>query len=164
MASIYDDVLTAEALINQCYDLLTGEVDEKQQEQAKILKEEIISQGLEKLCKVRANKLSDIEAFKQEEERIKERRKKLENQVDSLEEYINTIYQQGNSPVQTAGTFTISTRKSTQVITDEMFADDRFITVKEVTSIDKNALKKALTNNEQITGAYLQTNYNLQIK
>lgn len=164
MANIYEDVLTAETLINQCYDLKTGEINEEQEEQAKALKEEIIAQGLEKLCKVRANKLSDIDAFKLEEERIKERRKKLENQVENLEEYINIIYQQGNAPVQTAGTFTISTRKSTQVVIDDLFADDRFITTKEVVSIDKNALKKALTNNEQITGAYLETHYNLQIK
>ena len=66
------------------------------------------------------------------------------------------------NPVQYAGNFTVSTRKSTQVIVEPEFYDDRFI--KTTTSVDKAELKKALAAGEQIAGAKLQTNYNLQIK
>jgi hypothetical protein len=33
-----------------------------------------------------------------------------------------------------------------------------------VVNVDKNALKQALSSGEEITGAYLETHYNLQIK
>lgn len=161
--SIYNDVQAAEDLIRQSIDLSTGEVlDEKQMIDAEGLKAEIIAQGLEKLCKVRANKLADIAALKAEINRLSERAKRADAEVERLEDYINTIYQQGSEPVQTAGNFTISNRKSTQVIVEPTFFDERFIKI--TTSIDKAELKKALTAGEVITGAHLQTNYNLQIR
>lgn len=161
--SIYNDVQAAEDLIRQSYDLTTGEIlDEQQMVDAEALKAEIIAQGLEKLCKVRANKLADIASLKMEISRLSERAKRADAEVERLEDYINTIYQQGGEPVQTAGNFTISNRKSTQVIVEPGFYDERFI--RTTTSVDKTELKKALTAGEQIAGAKLQTNYNLQIK
>ena len=117
---------------------------------------------LRHLCKARANRLALIANIKAEEERLKARRQRLKNTVDSLEKDINAVYQRGDAPVQYAGNFTISTRKSTQVITDGTFYDERFI--RTTTSVDKAELKKALAAGEQIMGAHLQTNYNLQIK
>lgn len=161
--SIYNDVQAAEDLIRQSYDLTTGEIlDEQQMVDAEALKAEIIAQGLEKLCKVRANKLADIASLKMEISRLSERAKRADAEVERLEDYINTIYQQGGELVQTAGSFTISNRKSTQVIVEPGFYDERFI--KTTTSVDKTELKKALTSGEIITGAHLQTNYNLQIR
>lgn len=161
--SIYNDVQVAEDLIRQSYDLNTGEIlDEQQMTDAETLKAEIIAQGLEKLCKVRANKLADIASLKMEISRLSERAKRADAEVERLEDYINTIYQQGGELVQTAGNFTISNRKSTQVIVEPGFYDERFI--KTTTSVDKAELKKALTSGEIITGAHLQTNYNLQIR
>ena len=163
MANIYEDVLAAQELIEQAVDLTTGEItDEQQMAAAEALKAEIIAQGIERLCKVRANKLADLVALKGEITRLTERAKRIEAQVTRLEDYINIIYQQGEDTVQQAGNFTISTRKSTQVITEPEFFDERFI--RTTTSVDKVALKKALTDGEQIAGAHLQTNYNLQIK
>lgn len=163
MPSIYEDVQAAEDLIRQSYDLTTGEItDENQMADAEALKAEIIAQGLEKLCKVRANKLADIAALKAEIQRLSERAKRADAEVERLEDYINIIYQQGTETVQKAGNFTISNRKSTQVIVEPEFFDERFI--KTTTSVDKAELKKALTAGEQIAGAHLQTNYNLQIK
>ena len=117
---------------------------------------------METLCKARANRLALIANIKAEEERLKARRQRLEKQVEGLEDDINAVYQRGDAPVQYAGNFTISTRKSTQVITDGNFYDERFI--RTTTSVDKAELKKALAAGEQIMGAHLQTNYNLQIK
>lgn len=163
--SIYNDVQAAEDLIRQSYNLETGEIlNEQQMNEAETLKAEIIAQGLENLCKVRANKLADVAALKAEIDRLTERAKRADAEIDRLENYINIIYQQGSDPVQNAGNFTISTRKSTQVIIDAAFADDRFITVKTMPTVDKKAVKEALIAGEQINGAHLQTNYNLQIK
>jgi hypothetical protein len=159
--AIHNDIDAAEQLIAQTYDADTGEIT-GDYETAEALRAEVQALGLETLCKARANRLALIANIKAEEERLKARRQRLENTVDSLESDINAVYQRGDAPVQYAGNFTISTRKSTQVITDGTFYDERFIRTK--TSVDKEELKKALAAGEQIMGAHLQTNYNLQIK
>lgn len=161
--SIYNDVQAAEDLIRQSYDLTTGEItDEKQMVDAEALKVEIIAQGLENLCKVRANKLADIAALKSEIQRLSERAKRADAEVEQLEDYINTIYQKGSEPVQYAGNFTISNRKSTQVVVAPDFSDMRFIKI--IKYVEKSEIKKALQDGVEIEGAHLQTNYNLQIK
>lgn len=159
--AIHNDIDAAEQLLAQTYDAETGEIT-GDYEAAEKLRQEVQALGLETLCKARANRLALIANIKAEEERLKARRQRLEKTVDSLENDINAVYQRGDAPVQYAGNFTISTRKSTQVITDGTFYDERFI--RTTTSVDKAELKKALTAGEQIMGAHLQTNYNLQIK
>lgn len=163
--SIYTDVLACQALIDESIDLATGEIlNEDQLNQAQELKDQVIAQGLETLCKVRVNKMAEIDVIKAEEKRLAERRKNLEAKLDNFENWIYAIYQQGESPVQKAGIFTISTRKSTQVVVDDDFNNENFQTIKEVKTVDKMALKEALKNGENIAGAKLVTNYNLQIK
>ena len=159
--AIHNDIDAAEQLIAQTYDAETGEIT-GDYEAAEKLRAEVQALGLETLCKARANRLALIANIKAEEERLKARRQRLENTVDRLENDINAVYQRGDAPVQYAGNFTISTRKSTQVITDGTFYDERFI--RTTTSVNKEELKKALAAGEQIMGAHLQTNYNLQIK
>lgn len=159
--AIHNDIDAAEQLIAQTYDAETGEIT-GDYEAAEKLRQEVQALGLETLCKARANRLALIANIKAEEERLKARRQRLEKSVDGLESDINAVYQRVDAPVQYAGNFTISTRKSTQVITDGTFYDERFI--RTTTSVDKAELKKALTAGEQIMGARLQTNYNLQIK
>jgi hypothetical protein len=159
--AIYNDIEAAEQLLAQPYDAETGEIT-GDYEAAEKLRAEVQALGLETLCKARANRLALIANIKAEEERLKARRQRLEKQVEGLESDINAVYQRGDAPVQYAGNFTISTRKSTQVIIDGTFYDERFI--RTTTSVDKAELKKALAAGEQIMGAHLQTNYNLQIK
>lgn len=164
--SIYDDVKAAQQIIDEYYDLTTGEVlDETQMKMAQELKNSVLNLGLETLCKIRANKMADIEAMKAEEKRISDRRKVQENSLAKLNDYIYMLYQQGDDVVQQAGTFTLSTRRSTQVLVDEEnFSDNRFIITSEVKKIDKKALGEALKQGAIIEGARLQTNYNLQVR
>jgi Na+-translocating ferredoxin:NAD+ oxidoreductase RnfC subunit len=162
--SIYDDVLLAQQLIDECFDLETGEINEEQEQEAIKLRDEIIAQGLEVLCKVRVNYLADIEFLKAEEKRIKEKRQRLEKSLDRLEDYILLIHKQSGQDKSIAGTFTVNTRKSTSVIVDDDFNDERFQTIIEEKKIDKTAIKKALTNGEEVAGAYLQINENLQVR
>jgi hypothetical protein len=159
--AIYNDIEAAEQLLAQTYDAETGEIT-GDYEAADQLRQEVQALGLETLCKARANRLALIANIKAEEERLKARRQSIERTVERLENDIYAVYQHGDNPVQYAGNFTVSTRKSTQVITDGTFYDERFI--RTTTSVDKAELKKALAAGEQIMGAHLQTNYNLQIK
>ena len=159
--AIYNDIEAAEQLLAQCYDADTGEIT-GDYETADQIRKEVQALGLETLCKARANRMAVIANIKAEEERLRARRQGLEKSVERLENDINAVYQHGDNLVQYAGNFTVSTRKSTQVIVEPEFFDERFIKI--TTSIDKAELKKALTAGEQIAGAHLQTNYNLQIK
>ena len=159
--AIYNDIDAAEQLLAQTYDAETGEIT-GDYETAEKLRQEVQALGLETLCKARANRLALIANIKAEEERLKARRQGIEKAVERLESDIYAVYQHGDTLTQYAGNFTVSTRKSTQVITDGTFYDERFI--RTTTSVDKAELKKALAAGEQIMGAHLQTNYNLQIK
>ena len=61
-----------------------------------------------------------------------------------------------------AGSFTVSTRKSEQVILTEGFENKDY--GKYEFKADKVAIKDALKNGIEIEGATLQTNYNLQVR
>lgn len=160
--SIYDDVLASEKLINECYDLETGEINEEHENHAKELKAEILAQGLEKLCKVRANFKSDIDALKAEEERIAEKRKALENKTESLERYIHDIFNLSGQDKVKAGTFTVFLRLSEAVKLANDFENKEFGTYEF--KADKKAIKEALKCGLRIDGAEIVCNENLQVK
>lgn len=160
--SIYDDVLTAEKLINECYDLETGEIFEEQEEQAKALKAEILSQGMETLCKVRANFKAEIDALKAEEKRIADKRKSLENKTDGLDKYIKDILHLSGQDKVKAGSFTVSLRMSEAVKLADNFENKDFGAYEF--KADKKAIKEALKSGLEIDGAEIVCNLNLQVR
>ncbi len=164
MPSIYDNILEVEQLIDTAYDLETGEIDEERERQLIQIREQIILSGLEKLCNLRADKMAYAKVLKEEEERIKAKRQAEEKKLASMDDYILLIHQKSGEKKSVAGTWTVSTRISTQVnITDPNFADERFIRRETVEKLDKAALKEALKT-EIIPGAELKTNVNLVVK
>jgi hypothetical protein len=64
----------------------------------------------------------------------------------------------------TAETFSLSVRKSIAVELEPEFNNPYFCKVVTELIPDKRAIKEALANHEEIAGARLVTNYNLQIK
>lgn len=164
MPSIYDNICEVEQLLDTVFDIETGEIDEEKERQLLQLREQIIISGLEKLCNLRANKEAYVKALKEEEERINSKRKSEEKKIASLENYILLVHEKSGLTKSIAGTWTISTRKSTQVnILDPDWHDDRFFKKEVVEKLDKVALKEALKT-EQINGVELKTNINLVIK
>lgn len=164
MPSIYDNICEVEQLLDTVYDLETGEIDEDKERELLQLREQIILSGLEKLCNLRGNKAAYIKALKEEEDRINAKRKTEEKKLTSLDDYILLIHQKSGQQKSIAGSWTVSTRKSTQVILDDDFNNENFQVIKEVKTVDKAAIKEALKNGEDVDGAKLVTNYNLQIK
>ncbi len=164
MPSIYENIQEVDQLLDRIFDLETGEVDEEKERELINLRRQLISSGLEKLCNLRADKLSYISAAKAEEDRIKSKRAAEEKKLENLESYILLIHSQSGQRQSAAGTWTVGTRKSTQVIiTDPSFNDPRFIRKETVEKVDKTALKEALKT-EIIPGAELKTNINLVVK
>lgn len=160
--TIYSDVLEVEKLLDNCFNIEIGEIDEKKEEELKKIRADIIGSGLEKLCKARANRLAMVESLKAEEKRINEKRKSLEKSVERLETYISEVFHLGGTEKEVAGTFTISMRKSEAVCLVDGFENPEF-GVYEFKP-DKRKIKDAIKMGIPVDGAGIVVNENLQIK
>ena len=99
------------------------------------------------------------EALKKEKMAIAKRQQIAENEAERMKQYL--IYCLGGTKWESvAGK--ISYRKSETVEVDENFNDERFI--KYEPKISKSEIKDALKNGEEISGARLVENQNIQIK
>jgi hypothetical protein len=106
------------------------------------------------------NLISNIDA---EIDRLKEMKKRTENEIDRIKNYLLMA-------VDTFGNFEtgfhkISNRISKSVeITDSNQLPKEYLKEKIEISADKTAIKKAIESGENISGALLVTKSNLQIK
>ena len=106
------------------------------------------------------NLISNIDA---EIDRLKEMKKRTENEIDRIKNYLSMA-------VDTFGNFEtglhkISNRISKSVeITDCNQLPKEYLKEKIEISADKTAIKKAIESGENISGALLVTKSNLQIK
>lgn len=164
--SIYADVIECERLFDElCVDHQTGEIDMEQEKSLDELRNQIINEGMEKLCKVRANKMVEIEGLKQEEERISAKRKALEKGLKSLEEYMKLIYDQAGQDKLQAGTFTVSMRKSIKTIVDnEELLPPHYKIQKVEYKPDLKAIKEDIQNGVDVAGCHLEEKQNIQVK
>jgi hypothetical protein len=162
--SIYNDIIDVEKLLDQCYDLETGEVNENKEQELLALRDELIKNGAEKLCKAWASINSDYEGLKAEAKRIDAAMKRAIRKIEFLENNIMWIYSRQPEEKLKAGTFTISIRKSTQVKVDDDFNNENYLIITETRKPDKVAIKEALKAGEVIDGAELIINQNLTIK
>ena len=108
------------------------------------------------------NLLAEAEAIKKEEENLRSRRKAKEARADRLKDYVASVL--GGEKYE--GTrVAYSFRKSERVvIPDEEKLDESYL-VREVNYVpDKKRIKEAIKNGELVTGAYLETKNNIQIK
>lgn len=164
--SIYSELQTLEELIESCFDPETGEILPEDDKAYLDLKKELLENGLEKLAKVRANKINFVDGIKSEIDRLKKSQSREEKQLDWIEKYMLFLFEKSEKDSKNkvkAGTFTIGTRKSTQVNVEESFEDQRFIKITETKKIDKIGIKNALLAGEEVKGAYLVENKNLTI-
>jgi len=165
MATIYDDVLysKSEAFFEAlCVESETGEIDEAKEAELNQLQLQIAQEGMEKLCKVRANKMAYIEALREEEKRIADKRHIAENALSRFESYIQSVLHASGQPKIQAGTFTIGTRKSVAVVVDDAFCNPEYIKVEYAP--DKIKLKNDLKAGKEIDGAHLVERESLAIK
>ena len=113
---------------------------------------------------------AEIVAIKAEEARLAERRKSKEKSYERIKEYLSSTLQlAGLDKIETARN-KISFRKSESVEVDE----DAFIIWAQknrddlltyvAPKVNKTEIKKALKNGEEIIGAELRINSNIQLK
>lgn len=118
---------------------------------------------LQKLCGAVIHYEQGVELCKQQENRIAEFRKRAEKRIENIKKYLLPFVQSKGKPVQ-AGTFTLSTRKSTQTVITALPDQDFLREVPARYEPDKDKIKKAILEGKKVRGAELQINYHLQIK
>lgn len=104
---------------------------------------------------------AEAEAYRKEEESFRIRRKQAESKVESLKRYLTNWV--AGERIDT-DRCRVTWRRSISVeIQDESRIPDAYKKEKVSTSIDKMAIKKALTGGEEIAGATLLEKQNIQI-
>lgn len=168
--SLYDiDRKIAELIENgyneECIDAETGEFLE-----GKV--EELLSQyecdrtvKIENIALYIKNLNAEMEAIKQEEKKLAERRKAKENKAARLEEYLASSLISNNETKFESAKCSLSFRKSVKVIiADEKKLPVDYIKQKVEYTADKTKIKKDLQSGKEIMGASLEEKQNLQIK
>ena len=156
------------------YELSTGyknieyllENGEDSEELAAVLNSlgEEIEDKAENIAKLIKNYESDINAFKEEEKRIAERRRTLENDVKRLKEYLfNNMKLTGKTKFK-KGTFSFNIAKnpaSVEITNVDIISSD-YKTYTEV--LDKKAILQDLKNGKDVQGAILKQGESLRIR
>lgn len=136
-------------------------------------------EGIEALLEDKADNIAcliknlkaDVQAMRAEELSLAERRKSKESQIERLTTYLSESLQRVGIPKMETIRNKISFRKSESVlVADEgafiawaMKNRDDLLTYKDPT-INKTAIKKALSSGEEIEGAVIENKLNIQIK
>lgn len=152
--------------IQKCFKIPTGEYVDT--DTGEVFDEEYLN-GL-RIAKTRKieniacwikNLQAEADAYKKEEEAFRIRRKQAESRIESLKRYL-TNWVSGEK-IET-DRCRVTWRKSVSVeIQDESQVPEAYKKEKVVMSIDKVAIKKALTGGEEIAGASLLEKQNIQI-
>lgn len=117
------------------------------------------------------NLLADVDAIKAEEKNLAERRKVKENAVERMKQYLTE--QMLSAKIDKLETpqnkISFRTSKAVSIENEELFVawakanNADLLTYKEPT-INKTAIKQALSNGEYVEGATIVENKNIQIK
>jgi seryl-tRNA synthetase len=116
-------------------------------------------------AKVIANIQSDSDAIDQEIKRLKAMKDSKERAITRLKDALREAMLVSTIDKIESPLFKLSLRRSESVEVDIVEALPRqFINIKNVVTADKVAIKEAIKRGENITGARIIENYNLQIK
>jgi len=107
----------------------------------------------------------DVSLISEEIKRLTAIKKAKENAIDRMKDAVLSAMQIYSIEKVSSPTLNISIRRTESIEVPLLeLLDDRFVTEKIVKSADKIGIKKALKAGEMIEGAFIQANYNLQIK
>jgi hypothetical protein len=139
---------------------LTPELEEQLVISQEQLQDKAIGYGF-----VIIEKDSEIEAIDAQIKRLQAMKKSRQSAIDRLKETLKGAMEFFGVTEIKAATLKINFRASESTeISNEALIPERFITVKEVRTIDRAAIKKAIKDGEDVQGAHISYNNNLQIK
>lgn len=165
---ITDDIVKLDNMFLELVDEETGEIKgdteqiEKLQEQVQYM----LNNKTENIIKFIKSLEYDNDIRKQEEERLKKLRKRDEKKIDNIKKYVLMNMQKiGTKSIKTSiGNLSIRKSTSTLINEKEIEKDSRYWRVETRDCFDKNEIKKLLQAGEQIKGATLIENENINIK
>ena len=128
------------------------------------IKEEFNEKALN-LVKYIKNIDSDIDGFKAEEKRLSERRKTLENQKESIKEYLYTEMNKIGQKKVDLGLFKLNIQNNPAGVNilDEKLIDKKYL-IEQEPKIDKKAILNDLKNNVDVKGCEIHLGESLRIK
>lgn len=174
MANLYEISDKLDVLINEAFDIETGELYETQEELDKAIDEcELdLDTKIENIGCFIKNLEADIDMLKKEEDNLKKRRKSAENKIEGLKKYLNG-YLTAVYPIDAdrakwkfkTPRVILGYRKSSSVeVPDIEKLDKEFIKVKTEVSADKTGIKNAIKEGKEVKGAFIKENINLNVR
>lgn len=118
------------------------------------------------VAKYAASLDSAAEQIAAEEKRLAARRKAIESRAESIRRYLKENMQRCGITKITHPLYTITLSVSTPrvVIDDEASIPDFYVTRKQVTTVDKAEIARAIKSGEHVPGAHLEETTKLTIK
>ena len=108
---------------------------------------------------------AEAAAMREEERKLAERRGRNERKAERLRKYISDSMQRfGDTKLETARVSLGFRRSESVEVVDQAALPVEFVKIKMTETADKAAIKKALKSGQQVEGAALVENKNLQIK
>ena len=108
---------------------------------------------------------AQAEAIKNKSESLKERQKSTTNKAERLKAYLSDMMNRAGKDKVETDDVRISFRKSESVdILDEKLIPQEYLNEKITVAPNKTEIKKAIKSGQEIAGAMLVENQNLQIK
>jgi hypothetical protein len=139
---------------------LTAELEE-----ALIINQDQLQAKAVNYAKVIANYQAESDAIDQEIKRLKAMKDSREKKIDWLKESVKKAMLLSGIEKVDSPLFKLSVRRSEAVEVDLVEAlPNAFLNVKNVVTADKVAIKEAIKRGENVIGARLIENFNLQIK
>lgn len=149
--------------IESAIDPETGEIKDEEMLQVVDQLQMERDEKIENICLYIKNLKSDARQLKEAEESFRNRRREAEYRAEKLTEYLAKNLS-GEKFKAADGLASVSWRKSQSVsITNAALLSDRFLTIPDPVP-NKIEIKKAIQAGEQVDGAELVTNNNIQIR
>ncbi len=134
-------------------------------EEALIINQDQLQAKAVNYAKVIANYQAESDAIDQEIKRLKAMKDSREQKIEWLKESVKKAMLVSGIEKVESPLFKLSVRRSEAVEVDMVEAlPNAFQNVKNVVTADKVAIKEAIKRGENVTGARLVENFNLQIK
>ena len=179
MANLYEIDYQLRVLEDYMCDPDTGELLDEESVNAKFDEIQMaLNEKIENSMCFYKNLQSDIEAFKEEEKKLAQRRKVKENLAERVKNRIDNYVtmqftdEEGNVDKDNLNKWKFETpkvklsyRKSDSVeVSDINLLPKEYVKEKVELSADKTALKKDIKSGKEINGAKIVTNLNMQVK
>ena len=172
--NLYDIDQRLVTLIEEGFDLEFGTIFESEEELAKAIDEVQLDLDtkIENIGCYIKNLEAEVEAFKKEEDNLEARRKQTERKIEGLKRYLNgylmACYPKDEDRAKwkfKSPKVVLGYRKSSSVeVPDIEKLDKKYLKITTKVDPDKTAIKDAIKNGEEVKGAFIKQNINLNIK